>query len=304
MFKIPIKPMEPILHPEAFDDEGWTAQVKWDGIRCLAYLEADRCLFFNRKLYERTLQYPELQVLKKISRPRTAVFDGEIIVLAKGKPNFSAVLRRDWATNPDSIKAALTKLPVQYMVFDIIRHGDRDLTGLGFSERQEILAQSLVETENIRLVENFPGMGSRLFMAVVEQNLEGIVLKKADSPYIIGKKSNYWFKVKALRRQLCYIGGYTLTKSGLRSLLLGIPDENALVYAGRASVGLTENNLRELYDFLSGHLTEKSPFKNPPRIPGVRLQWVKPVLTAEIEYLEWTDDLQLRHPKIIRINPL
>lgn len=302
MFITPIRPMEPVSHQEAFDDTNWTAQVKWDGVRCLAYLNGDRCLIFNRKLHERTLQYPELQTLKKISRSRTAVFDGEIIVLADGKPSFSAVLRRDWATNPANITAALKRLPVNYMIFDIIACNNRDLTRVPFNERQDILSSTLTETENIRLVENFPGLGGRLFQAVSGQNLEGVVLKKSDSPYIIGKKSDYWLKVKAMRRQLCYIGGYTLTAAGLRSILLGIPEGDAFIYVGRASIGLTEKDLLTLQNFLSHHLSEKPPFKNPPKVPGVRLQWVKPVLTAEIEFLEWTDDLQLRHPKIVRLD--
>ncbi|MFZ5639104.1 MAG: DNA ligase [Bacillota bacterium] len=302
MFKTPIRPMEPVLCPEAFDDDGWTAQVKWDGVRCLAYLDGDSCRLFNKRLHERTFQYPELQELKKISRSRTAVLDGEVIVLSDGKPSFSAVLRRDWATNQANIRSAIRRLPVNYMIFDIIGHHDRDLTKLTFNERQEILCSNIIETETIRLVENFPGMGNRLFQAVKEQNLEGVVLKRSDSPYVPGKKSSYWHKVKALRRQLCHVGGFTLTKAGLRSLLLGVPGEDSLVYAGRASIGLTETDLKALHGFLSHHLTEKPPFKNPPRVSGVKLQWVKPVMTVEIEFLEWTDDLQLRHPKIIKLN--
>jgi len=294
--------MEPILHPEAFDDTNWTAQVKWDGVRCLAYLDGGACRLFNRKLYERTLQYPELQSLIKTSRTPAAVFDGEIIVLKEGKPSFSSILRRDWATNPANIKAALKKLPVCYMVFDIIRCGDRDLTGLPFNERQELLSGQIVETEYVRLVENFTGMGAQLFTAVTAENMEGVVLKKNDSPYIIGKKSNYWLKVKAMRRQLCHIGGFTQTQAGLRSLLLGVEEAESLIYAGRASIGLKDSDLRALHDFLSPFLIEKTPFKNPPRISGVSLQWVDPRFTAEIEFLEWTDDLQLRHPKIIKLN--
>lgn len=295
--------MEPVSHHEAFADSDWTAQIKWDGVRCLAYLNGDRCLLYNRKLHERTLQYPELQLLKSISRYPRVILDGEIIALTGGKPSFSAILRRDRATNPANIKTMLTKLPVTYMVFDILEYDERNITKISFNERQEILTSTIEETEEIRLVENFPGLGDQLFQAAAAQNLEGVILKKADSPYIIGKKSNYWLKVKALRRQFCLIGGYTYSTAGLRSLLLGIPEDNYLVYVGRASVGLTEKDLQTLQQFLSHHLAKHHPFKNPPMVPGLRagLQWVKPVLTAEIEFLEWTDDLQLRHPKIIKL---
>lgn len=296
--------MEPVSYSDAVDDINWTAQVKWDGVRCLAYLEDDICRLFNRKLHERTIQYPELQALKKISRSRTVVYDGEIIAMAEGKPSFSAILRRDRAVNPANIKNIRNRLPVSYMIFDIIRYGDRDMTRLTFDERQQVLTDCLTQTENIRQVESFPGLGSRLFKAVVEKNLEGVVLKKSNSPYIPGKKSCYWRKIKNYRRQLCYIGGFTLARAGLRSLLLGIPEGKALLYVGRVSSGLSASTLHNLHDFFNRHLTDKPPFINPPRISGGGLQWVKPVYTVEIEFLEWTDELQLRHPKIIKLDLL
>ena len=298
----PIRPMEPILSKEAIDNAAWTAQVKWDGVRCLTYLKDGSCWLFNRKLHERTLQYPELQSLLKLCKSTTAVLDGEIISLIDGKPSFSAVLRRDWATNPANIKAAVKRQPVCYMIFDILHGNGRDLTTFSFEERQELLTKQIIQTEGIRLVENFPGMGGRLFQAVAAQNLEGVVLKKSDSPYIPGKKSAYWHKVKAMRQTVCQIAGYTFNNAGIRSLLLAVPQGDDLVYAGRASIGLTEAGLRTAGEVLAAYPAVKSPVKKTPRLPGIQLQWVAPIFTAEIEFLEWTDDLQLRHPKILRLN--
>ncbi|MEI6100297.1 MAG: DNA ligase, partial [Eubacteriales bacterium] len=185
-FEWPVIPMEPVARADAFDSEDTLFQVKWDGVRVLAYAFPGGVRLFNRRLHERTQQYPELVDALEGLPPGT-VLDGEIVALAKnGKPNFPRVLRRDLVHSLIKIKQAALAVPVHYMVFDVLWYAGRETMSLPLWERLEIMDGLKLFPGNIMKVDCEPKYGTALFEAVRNEGLEGIVAKKTDSIYIIG----------------------------------------------------------------------------------------------------------------------
>ncbi len=291
--------MEPVGWREPFSDPGFAFQVKWDGVRILA-LVGDEVILQNRNLRARTEQYPEIvEVLEKLFKGRGVVLDGEMVVLDReGKPSFSRILRRDLAADRVTVRRLRKEIPVVYTIFDILYDGHQDLCREPWTNRQETLREVLPEADNLHLTENFPD-GKRLFAAVRRQELEGMVAKRRDSPYLPGVKSGYWRKVKARRSLLCTIGGFTERLGRVASLLVGAYDQDRLLYLGRVSSGLTEAQRHELGSYLPGLSRETPPFINPPRRTDMSPVWVEPRLCAVVEFSEWTEGLKMRAPVLV-----
>lgn len=288
-----VEPMMPLLVKEITESPDYVYQVKWDGVRMLAYLSSGKVTLLNKGGHLRTEQYPELQKLPSLMRIPEAIVDGELVVLKNGKPSFPAILRRDLCgsrqVNP---KRAL--YPVHYMIFDMPFIG-RDIRAMPLLERQSFLSQTLAENEWAQTVENFSEGGS-LFDAIKKQDMEGIVIKRALSPYVGGKKHRDWLKYKYRRTQYCVVGGYTLNGSMVNALLLGVYRDQSLLYVGKAGTGLRQEDWSILTKELPQMSIPDSPFANKPSARGY--YFVLPHLTLKVEFAEWTDTLILRSPVI------
>lgn len=296
----PFVPMEPVLYPAAFDSPDWAFQVKWDGVRILAHIDSGRVLLFNKRLHERTRQYPEIvRELAESIQAEQAVLDGEVICLVNGKPHFGRVLQRDWATNPASIKNLVGRLPVAFVVFDIVLLNGELLGKRSFEDRQALLREAVGTGKVVFPTDTFNGDGCSLFQAVVARDMEGIVAKQRQSPYLIGKKSDLWRKIKNTKRQCFVAAGCTLQGQRPNALLLGAYLGEALVYVGRVGIGLTEKLIDTLSSRFPRDGSVRSPFAHPPRLRGETIQWFTVFPVVNVEFLEWTDDMKLRHPKII-----
>ncbi|MGI6648449.1 MAG: non-homologous end-joining DNA ligase [Bacillota bacterium] len=298
----PFRPMEPVRYAEPFDSPEWGFQVKWDGVRILVHKLGQKVVLYNKKLHERTNQYPDLiEECLAVLGCQEAVLDGEVVVLAEGRPHFARVLQRDWATNPRTIRSLVQQLPIAYMVFDLLHLDGVDLTNLSFCQRQEYLQQLVAPGSIIYPVETVLGTGRSIFTAVVNRNLEGIVAKRLTSTYLLGQKSDLWRKIKNVKQQSFIVGGYLIKEGRPNSLLLGAYVENDLIYVGRVSSGLSAAHLNLIRDHFPPDPSVPSPFRDIPRLPPgeTEVQWLPPCLVAVVEFLEWTDDLKVRHPKII-----
>ncbi|MBS3970250.1 MAG: DNA ligase [Clostridia bacterium] len=300
----PIKPMEPITFAEPFDSLEYLFQVKWDGVRCLAYTLETGTRLFNRKLNERTRQYPEIvESLDKL--PRGIILDGEIITLGQDmKPNFRRVLKRDLAKNSMKISQLIERIPVYYMVFDIVYYANKNIADRPLTQRQEILEKVLCQNPIVKAVDSVLYKGVSLFNAVKNEKLEGIIAKRLDGPYIFGEKTSYWRKIKVWQELIAVIGGYSTKMGEIRSLLVGLfnQSDNLLYYIGNASSGVSHNQWLVLQQHFERCTDKpvKTPFVNPPRKPrGEEYHWVKPELCLKLEYTEWTEDFRLRNPKVI-----
>lgn len=295
----PFYPMEPETFPRPFDDPDFGFQIKWDGTRILAHVSGEVKLF-NRKKKSRTLQYPEIaSSLFDIFKGRSLVLDGEIITLVNGKPSFQQLMRRDWASDPATVKSLMEKIPVTYVVFDILYLDGDELVNLTFQERDRLLKSLIPSIDPVVVTDTFPVIGTTLFDVVKQRGLEGIVAKRLDSRYEMGKKSNKWLKIKNKRLINARIGGYLAEGREVRSLLLGIFQDGDFIYIGRAGSGLKAAESRALYDLLSKSRVAACPFNTmPPLAAREKPCWVEPRLEIQVEYLDFTDEGYLRHPVI------
>ncbi|KUO51466.1 MAG: hypothetical protein APF76_13970 [Desulfitibacter sp. BRH_c19] len=299
----PLKPMEPINQAMPFDSDNYLFQIKWDGVRCLAYIYKNEVRLFNRKLNERTKQYPELITLLN-TLPKGIVLDGEIITLGEDmKPNFRRVLKRDLAKSSTKISNLIHRVPVFYMIFDIVYFEGKSVIDKPLLERQKILAQILPENPLIKSVDSVHHNGINLFEIAERESLEGIVAKEMNSPYIIGEKTSYWQKIKVWQKLTGVIGGYSTKMGEIRSLLIGLyNEENKLFYyIGNASSGISHNQWKALQQYFESSAKDtKIPFINPPKkSKGEEYYWVNPEICIELEYMEWTEDFRMRNPKVI-----
>jgi len=282
----------------ARDDE-WAYEIKWDGVRAIAYSEPGRLRLESRNLNDIGARYPELRRLNRALGSHSAVLDGEIVAFdAEGKPSFERLQQRMHLTGESQIRRRAEDYPVVYVIFDLLFLDGHSLMGLPYSERRERLAALELDGPSWQTPEYQRGRGKDLLEATAANRLEGVVAKRLACPYEPGKRSGNWLKIKNTRRQELVIGGW-LPGEGRRSgeigaLLMGYHQGGELRFAGKVGTGFGEKELAMLRKRLTPLAREDSPFvgKQPQR--GAR--FVQPQLVAEIEFGEWTKERILRHP--------
>ncbi len=305
-----IAPMKPVAVPAPpdggmrgfpWDDREYAYQLKWDGIRMLAFVERGRVRLQNRRLRDRTAVYPEMAALGDRIRAREAILDGEVVVLGEGRPSFPRVLKRELAAGTRAVDRLSAELPAAFAVFDLLYLDGSDLAGRPWWARQEMLAARL-EPGGVAHLTGSTGDGPALWAAVVSEGLEGVVAKRRVSPYLPGGRSRHWLKIKLRRRLDGVVGGYTRTPEGVGALLVGLYGGGAagpgLVYVGRVGTGLTDELRHTLAERLRGLETPRPHFVNPPRLAGLDVRWTAPLITVTVTFAEWTEDLKLRAPAL------
>ncbi|WP_230875031.1 RNA ligase family protein [Lysinibacillus cavernae] len=300
----PIKPFEPMTTLEIPTADNWVGQVKWDGTRILVYSSDNTTQVFNRNLNERSKQYPELLIPEEYSKTNKFIIDGEVIAFKNGVPSFYEVMKRDRIRNIEKNKEVLENVPIAYMVFDILSIDDKWITHLPLSERQKILREMIIPNTHINVVENFTDTQA-LFDACIENDLEGVVFKDLNSTYTINGKDRRWLKKKKNQDIIAVIGGVTLNNSLVKSLHLGLyNDQNQLIYIGSVGSGnLTKEDWLHFTKSIISIIREKSPFENFDVTDNV---WLDPLFTVKVHFLEWINCKKLRHPTIeafVSINP-
>jgi bifunctional non-homologous end joining protein LigD len=287
------------------DEEGWAYEIKWDGMRLLAFCDpgADQDLRLQTtRGHDAAPRYPELAGLADaVGRP--AVLDGEVAVLdADGRTDFGRLQRRMHVV--DAHGDLQVSDPVTFLVFDLLWLDGNDVTGVPYLDRHRLLTELLAEGEAWRVSPHHVGDGRALYDSAVARGLEGLIAKRVDSRYEPGKRSPAWRKVKIRRRQELVVGGW-LPGDGNRSgslgaLLVGHYDQTGLRYAGRVGTGFSEPELRRLLARLEERATDISPFVDELPAPARRLaRFVRPELVVEVEFGEWTGDGRLRHPSYL-----
>ena len=269
------EPMMAVLTSEPFDDDEWLFEVKWDGHRCLANLGTSTRLT-SRTTRDMTAQFPELIDMHRQLAARNAVVDGEIVALDReGRPSFERMQDRFHRT-PEELARNKGRVPVQFLAFDLLWLDGQSLLELPLVERRARLVEVLVETRDIRLSQVVEGAGKDFFAQVKALQLEGMVAKRAASPYRPGARSHDWRKIKALCLQDCVIVGWTPGKGGraatLGSLLLAVYDDGRLRYAGNVGTGFTHAFLADLLDRLQAAPGRQAPVRgvrgHPPAPRG------------------------------------
>jgi bifunctional non-homologous end joining protein LigD len=287
------QPMLATLAQELPTGQDWLFEVKWDGYRALAYLEGGEARLVSRNANDLTARFPQVaKELAKAVKTPDCVLDGEICALDEsGRPSFSAMQQGKPGT------------PIVYEVFDVVEVEGAPLVDLPLTERRARL-EVLLDRRNatIRLSEAFED-GKALYDAAMERRLEGVIAKRADSPYRQGKRTRDWLKIKTHGRQEFVIAGYTKgqgRRSGrFGSLVLGVRRGGELTYVGNCGTGFTDKDIDELLERLRPLEQKECPFPVVPKMPKVRkadVVWVKPELVCEVEFVEWTHDGRLRAP--------
>jgi bifunctional non-homologous end joining protein LigD len=279
---------------------GWSFEVKWDGVRAIAYVQPGRLRLESRNLNEITEAYPEIRGILKQTGMREAVFDGEIVAFDdSGRPSFERLQRRMHVTSPSAVRRLAASTPVVYAIFDLLYLDGRSLRELPYRERRERLEQLDLKGPAWSVPTAHPGRGTALLEATEGQGLEGIVAKRLDSRYEPGKRPGTWVKIKNTLRQELVIGGW-LPGEGRRTrrigaLLMGYYEDGSFVYAGRVGTGFTEATLDDLARRLEPLRRDSSPFSSEPKLPR-QAQFVEPCLVAEVEFREWTGEGVMRAP--------
>jgi bifunctional non-homologous end joining protein LigD len=287
------------------DDDRWAYEVKWDGVRLVAYVDEEGGVRLEtRNLNEVTRQYPEAAAIGSALTGRSAVLDGEVVAFDEaGKPSFGRLQGRMHLTGEAAIDARTRSTPIFYMVFDVLYLDGENLMRLPYTERRARLEALALEGPSWRTPAYHAGDGASLLAATAAQGLEGIVAKRLDSVYEPGKRNASWLKVKNTRRQELVIGGW-LPGEGRRlgrigALLVGYydhtPPEPELRFAGKVGTGFNDAELKRLEGLLAPRRRDTSPFTGTAQ-PQRGAQFVDPDLVAEVEFNEWTKSNMLRHP--------
>jgi bifunctional non-homologous end joining protein LigD len=284
-------PMLAALAEEVPKGSGWLFEVKWDGYRVLAHIRGGDVKLVSRRGNDLTSRFPDIaRSLSRATKSPDCVLDGEVCALdEQGRASFSAMQQGSGAL-------------VLY-VFDLLELDGEPLVELPFLERRKRLEQLLESgSRTVRLSETFDD-GERLLEAAKAQGLEGIVAKRADSRYAVGRRSREWLKIKTHGRQEFVIAGYTRGKgrraNSLGALVLAVREGHELVYAGNVGTGFTDKEIDRLLARLRPLERPSPPFKVVPKMAKVRkgdVVWVEPKLVAEVEFAEWTHDKRLRAP--------
>jgi bifunctional non-homologous end joining protein LigD len=283
------------------DDSGWAFEIKWDGVRAIAYSTPGELRLESRNLNEITDSYPELARIGRDLGSHQAVLDGEIVAFAEGgRPSFGALQQRMHVASREVARRLAKSTPVTYMIFDLLWLDGHTLMGLPYAERRARLAELQLSGESWQTPEHVVGHGSELLQASVEQRLEGIVAKRLDAGYQPGRRASSWIKIKTMGRQELVIGGW-LPGKGRRTetigaLLLGVYEpDGTLRFVGRVGTGFSEKELSRLGRLLAPLVRDSSPFgagERPPR----EAVFCEPRLVAEVEFAEWTAAGNIRHP--------
>jgi bifunctional non-homologous end joining protein LigD len=314
--------LEPMLATPANEPpggEGWAFEVKWDGVRALAFIEGGAARISARRGEDTSFRYPELAAMAAAYPERELLVDGEIVAFDEhGNPSFGLLQRRMGLTNEARVRQRRTETPVTYVGFDLLWLDGRSLLDEPYEQRRGLLTGLEFDGPGWQAPGHHLGDGDAFLGAVRERGLEGIVAKRLASPYRPGRRSLDWVKVQNRRRQELVIGGFMPGEGGrsrgVGSLLVGYwdstPEEAAsldrpqrLVYAGGVGTGFTRSTLGQLFELLEPLRRETSPFEAgwDPRVKYAArirergpLRWVEPIVVCEVEFLRWTHEETIR----------
>jgi bifunctional non-homologous end joining protein LigD len=292
------------------DEEDWAFEMKWDGIRAIAEVRDGALRLTTRKGNDVTSTYPDLAGLADLLGDHDAVLDGEIVTLDKsGRPDFGILQTRMGLTRAGDVTAAVKRAPAHYMVFDLLEVDGEILVKKTYDERRSALEDFLRPPKNdpVQVPPAFDGDLQHAIDSSRELGLEGVMAKRRDSMYALGRRSRSWIKIKHHRTQEVVIGGWR-AGNGRRAntvgaLLLGIPDGDALRYVGKVGTGFTDAVLDDLKERLSEHPLTSSPLTDVPSLDARDAHWVRPELVGEVEFAEWTPTKRLRQPSWRGLRP-
>ena len=285
-----IPPMLATLVGAPFDDPDWLFEVKWDGFRVEAVVDGERVALWTRGEQDAARYFGPFLEPPTWLDSRSAVIDGEVIALDdRGEPDFALLQARIKGR-----ETAAVPTPFVYEVFDLLHLDGRSLVDEPLEARRRLLSRVLRPDPRVRLSEHIETDGVAFFEAARQRGLEGIMAKDRRSPYLPGKRSDRWQKVKIRPEQELVVGGW-VTGTGkaveLGALLVGVYERGALRYAGKIGAGFTNSNRDEILAAVAPLAADESPFAAPPPRAAARdAHWLRPELVIRAEFAGWTGD--------------
>ena len=288
-----IRPMLATLIKKPFDHPDWIFEVKWDGYRALAEIKDGKVTLYSRNGigFEKRFS-PIVEALRKLRFE--AVLDGEIVVVNdQGYPDFQKL--QDYQKSPGG--------HLIYYVFDLLYLDGHELINLPLLARKGMLKKILPASSQLKFNDHIKQDGILFFNTAIEKGLEGIVAKYSQSAYHMGKRSREWLKIKTQSTQEGVIAGFTEPRGARKNfgaLVLGVFEEEDLVYIGHTGGGFDEKMLEEIREKLNPLITTQCPFKIEPKT-NMPVVWVKPQLVCEVAFHGWTKDGLMRQPIFLRL---
>jgi len=295
--------------PPPAQDDAWAYEMKWDGVRAVAYVQGGTVRLMSRNDLDVTRSYPEVAAPPAGLAGEAVVLDGELVTFDdRGRPSFARLQERMHVRDVAAARRLAERVPVVYLVFDVLSVGGRPLLRTPYSERRAALVGLDVNGDAWRVPPSFRGPGADVLAASKETGLEGVVAKRLTSVYLPGRRSPDWRKVKHVRMQEVVIAGWRpgrgRREGGLGSLILGVQGPAGLEHVGGVGTGFTERMLDDLGVRLARLGRATSPFAHElPRAETRDARWVEPRLVGEVVFTEWTPDGRLRHPSWRGLRP-
>ncbi len=288
------KNIDPMLmyETEPFDSDEYIYELKLDGIRCIAYIEPKSVVLQNKRHKDVTDIYPELQEIKRCVKKRV-ILDGELVVLTGGKPNFYALQKRSLISDGFRIKLAINKTPVQFVAYDMLYFDGNDLTDKPLTERKDILSKKVAEGYGLSISRYIEKNGKAFFELAKQEQLEGIVAKKKDGLYHIGKRTRDWVKIKVMQDEDLLVLGYQPDENGkVKDLILGYYDDNdKLQCRGKVYLGVSETERKIIGEYAKKNTVEKPWFDKYKNAI-----WLKPELVGTAHFMHDTENGGMRQP--------
>lgn len=281
---------------------GYQFEPKLDGQRVVALIDPDGVVLLNRRGGEITGHYPELARVAEALSPHSAVLDGEVVAFnQKGRTSFQRLQRRMHVAQPTA--RLLADTPVAFVAFDLLWLDGELLVERPQRERRVALEGLALKGPHWQTAPVLDATPKELLEACRDAGLEGFMAKKTDAPYLPGRRSSAWWKVKCGRRREFVVGGWSSgqgsRESSVGSLALGcydtVEEGQRLFYVGQAGSGLNEETIRQLQKLFAQIAVPTSPFVNRPPL---KLEFVRPMLVVEVAYTEVTEAGTLRQPSI------
>jgi len=289
--------------PPEYDLDDWAIEMKWDGVRALAFCENGQTQLRSRTGKDITVTYPELGGLAHEIGHRQVLLDGEIVAFGpSGQADFEALQPRMHVSSAVQAKRLAATAPVTFLVFDVLQLDGRPLVALPYSERREILEGIIPNGSWLLSPPYFPGSDLEAVLeASRQQGLEGVVAKRLDSRYEPGARTTSWLKVKNQLSQEVVVAGWKPGKGNreglIGSLLIGVYSDGALIYCGHVGTGFTDKTLRMLTAKLRPLRRKDNPFDGPvPPEYAKPAVWVEPRLVIEVSFERWTRAGRMRAP--------
>lgn len=241
--------VEPMLISEMrepFNNPNWIYELKLDGSRCIAYLDRQSVELRNKRNLLLIQKFPELKEIFRLVTDR-CILDGELVVLKNGVPDFYELQRRSLLSDPFKIELASKRYPASFVAYDCLYYGGRQITLEPLIERKDFLNKSFgAETAKFAISRFIPENGIGLYNIADQKELEGVVAKRSDSLYFMGKRTKDWIKFKRMADEDYIVTGYIVKKENTFSIILGKFKNNRLLYKGHVTSGVTREVIKTL----------------------------------------------------------